>query len=223
MNYNELEQIIGYNFNDKLILKKSLTHSSVIGEENYEDFEFLGDSFLSFVVADYLLKNSELPVGELSKIRAKLVSTDNLCKIVKNNGIFDYIIFGKSINKVNLSNKICADIFESLLAGIYLDGGEQSAKDFVYKFVIISDINVYNISNDLIDYKTVLQEKVHKIKDLKIKYTLIQKKGEDNNPIFTVALFINDEMFCKCENKSKQLAEKDCAKKYLDYISTNNI
>lgn len=223
MNYSELEQIICYNFNDKSILKKSLTHSSVIGEENYEDFEFLGDSFLSFIVADYLLKNFNLPVGELSKIRAKLVSTDNLCNIIKSNGIFDYIIFGKSINKNTLSNKICADIFESLLAAIYLDGGEQSAKEFIHKFVIISDINVLNISNDLIDYKTVLQEKIQKLKNIKIKYSLIQKKGEDNNPIFTVALYINDEIFCKCDNKSKQLAEKDCAKKYLDYISNNNI
>jgi len=217
--FDILESIIEYKFNNIEILKKSITHSSVIGEENYEDYEFLGDSFLSFVVADYLLKNFKLPVGDLSKIRAKLVSTDNLCKIIKNTGIFELIQFGKSINKNNLSNKICADIFESILAGIYLDGGEQAAKNFVYKFVIINNKNIEKISNELIDYKTLLQEKLQKENHIKIKYELIEKLGEDNNPIFNVALYINDKQFCSCKNKSIQQAEKDCAKKYYEHLS----
>ena len=214
-----LESIIEYKFNNIDILAKSITHSSVIGEENYEDYEFLGDSFLSFVVADYLLKNFKLPVGDLSKIRAKLVSTDNLCNIIKNSGIFELIQFGKSINKNNLSNKICADIFESILAGIYLDGGEQKAKQFVYKFVIINNENIQKITNELIDYKTILQEKLQKEKHIKIRYELIEKTGEDNNPVFNVALYANDKLFCSCKNKSIQLAEKDCAKKYLEFLS----
>ena len=216
-----LEKILNYQFNDKSKLTKAITHSSLIGEQNYEDFEFLGDSFLSFVVADYLLKNFDYPVGELSKIRAKLVSTDNLCNIIKTNKILEYIRFGKSINVNNLSNKIFADIFESILASIYLDGGENPAKDFVYRFVIIDNANINKISNELVDYKSVLQEKFQKNKDLKIKYQLLNKIGDDNNPTFEVALFINNSLFCKCKNKSIQQAEKDCAKNYLEFISND--
>ena len=204
-----LEKILNYQFNDKSKLTKAITHSSLIGEQNYEDFEFLGDSFLSFVVADYLLKNFDYPVGELSKIRAKLVSTDNLCNIIKTNKILEYIRFGKSINVNNLSNKIFADIFESILASIYLDGGENPAKDFVYRFVIIDNANISKISNELVDYKSVLQEKFQKNKDLKIKYQLLNKIGDDNLIVSADTVVVcNDVILGKPKDKNEEKDRK---------------
>ena len=124
MNIENLEDKINYKFNDKNILIKAITHSS-FDKNNYENLEFLGDSILGFVVAEYLFKNFDFNEGSLSKTRAKIVSASNLCKVANNLGIKDFLRLGNSFKNMAISNNILADCVESIIAGIYLDSNEN--------------------------------------------------------------------------------------------------
>ena len=133
---NNVEKIIGYNFKNKQLLSMALTHSSYAHEqstESYERLEYLGDSLVNFIVAEYLFANFQVSAGELSKYRASLVSTESFAGIVKSMGLEKYILIGKSVQKI--SDSVLADIFESVLAAIYLDGGRDKVYDFVLKFL----------------------------------------------------------------------------------------
>ena len=125
---NNIEKIIGYHFKDENLLNMALTHSSYAHEHNmpcYERLEYLGDALVNFIVGEYLYSNFDLPAGQLTKYRACLVSTESFAKIIENLGLEQYILIGKSVQKI--SKSLLADIFESLLASIYLDGGKENA------------------------------------------------------------------------------------------------
>ena len=123
MNVKNLE--LGYEFKDISLLETAFTHLSYSNEhgvDSYERLEYLGDSVLQLVVSEYLYHNfPQLTSGELSKYRSHLVSTKNLSSITKKLHFDKYIKLGKALNSV--SDALMADLFESVLASIYLDGG----------------------------------------------------------------------------------------------------
>ena len=128
-NYEKLEKSINYKFKDVNILKNALTHISYANENNvesYERLEFLGDAIMEMVVSEYIYHNLNVDAGTLTKLRASLVSTENLYKISNNLKLSQYAIIGNSL-KI-LSKKNTADLFESLIASVYLDGGLFEAK-----------------------------------------------------------------------------------------------
>lgn len=214
-NLEKLESLIGYNFKDKKILNNALTHISFANENNvesYERLEFLGDAIIEMVVSEYIYHNLTVDAGTLTKLRASLVSTENLYKISNGLNLSKYANVGNSL-KV-LSKKNTADLFESLVASIYLDGGLERAKNLIYKFIIVDDNNIQSHIKNCIDYKTKLQELMQS-KSQDFRYELLSSSGLDHAKIFEVGLFVDGKMVSKGEGSSKQKAEEVSAEKYL--------
>ena len=219
-NFDKLEKIIGYTFKNKELILKALTHSSSSKTFNYERMEFLGDSLLSIIVAEYLYLNTEQKVGKMSVLRSSLVSAEALSKIVLENNLKQFIIVGKSIKATNhIANNVLADVFESITAAIYLDGGFEETKKFVSKFVLK---NVNGVLNT--DYKTFLQEKIASLhNDYKIEYKLINSLGPSHELTFEMAVCLNGKIMATAKGKNKKEAEQLCAKLLLEQIEKNGL
>lgn len=213
-----IEKIINYEFQDKNLLTIALTHSSYAykyGIQNNERLEFLGDSVLGLIIAEYLIKEYSLKEGELSKIRARIVSCENLSKIIVKNNLDKFI--KTSPETLISSEAVKGDFFEALLGAIYLDSNLETCKKFVFKILNINKEYIDNIMNKTKDYKTKLQEMVQAKKG-KVFYKTIGEEGLPNNIIFEVELFINDKPICRGKEKSKQKAENLCAKFAVENI-----
>lgn len=215
-NLDILQKNIKYAFNDLNTLKIALTHSSYANEnnvENYERLEFLGDAVIELVVSDYIYKNCSFDAGISSKLRASLVSTENLYSISKELLLDKMVLKSKSLS--NLSKKNTADLFESLIGAVYIDGGISPAKEIIQKFVIVSDENIKNKITSSIDYKTKFQEYMQS-KGIRFEYKLIASEGMDHDKTFECGLYVNNELFVTAKGKSIQSAEEKCAEKYFE-------
>ena len=221
-NIELFEQKINYEFKNKEYILEALTHSSYSNEnKNYpfnERLEFLGDSVLSIVISDYLFKKeTKLPEGELTKIRANIVCEESLSEVSKNIHLGKYMLLGKGEEATGGRERISilADALEAVIAAIYLDGGIKCARDFILT-------NMEKIINDSIkgkifrDYKTCLQEVLQSNGENNIWYKLIEEKGPDNNKRFVMEVGINDTVLGVGEGKSKKDAEQVAAKCALD-------
>lgn len=225
--YAEIERIIGYTFKDKQLLKACFTHKSYSHEKGGADnerLEFLGDSILGFVVADYLYKNnSKKSEGEMTFAKQRLVSKKPLSQAIKAIGLEKYIIFGNSVGNGSGNSAFCENLFESIVAGIYLDGGLQFAKQFIQVFLIdefIENGDEKQLQDE--DYKSALQIQTQAKKLGSPKYELKEKTGPDHNPIFTVGVLINGETVAVGTGHSKNEASKDAARLALKKIQAGN-
>lgn len=222
----DLEKKIGYNFNNKSLLKEALSHSSYTNEgkkgSNNERLEFLGDSILSLIVSEKLFVDyKKLPEGELSKIRAGLVCEKSLFGFAKQLDLGNYMFLGKGEEMTGGRNRpsILADMFEALIASIYLDGGIERAKEFVLKFIPETiDINSFN---PLSDYKTTLQEIIQQNKEEKIEYILVSETGPDHDKFFEVQVLLNSNVIGNGKGKSKKQAEQDAAREAMELMGYN--
>ena len=221
-NIELFEQKINYEFKNKEYILEALTHSSYSNEnKNYpfnERLEFLGDSVLSIVISDYLFKKeTKLPEGELTKIRANIVCEESLSEVSKNIHLGKYMLLGKGQEATGGRERISilADALEAVIAAIYLDGGIKCAREFILT-------NMEKIINDSIkgkifrDYKTCLQEVLQSNGENNIWYKLIEEKGPDHNKRFVMEVGINDTVLGVGEGKSKKDAEQVAAKCALD-------
>ena len=221
-NISLFEENINYEFTNKEYILEALTHSSYSNEnKNYpfnERLEFLGDSVLSLVISDYLFKKeTKLPEGELTKIRANIVCEESLSEVSKNIHLGKYMLLGKGEEATGGRERISilADALEAVIAAIYLDGGIKCAREFILT-------NMEKIINDSIkgkifrDYKTCLQEVLQSNGENNIWYKLIEEKGPDHNKRFVMEVGINDTVLGVGEGKSKKDAEQVAAKCALD-------
>ena len=217
-NIELFEEKINYEFKNKEYILEALTHSSYSNEnKNYpfnERLEFLGDSVLSIVISDYLFKKeTKLPEGELTKIRANIVCEESLSEVSKNIHLGKYMLLGKGEEATGGRERISilADALEAVIAAIYLDGGIKCAREFILT-------NMEKIINDSIkgkifrDYKTCLQEVLQSNGENNIWYKLIEEKGPDHNKRFVMEVGINDTVLGVGEGKSKKDAEQVAAK-----------
>ena len=189
MNFNKLEENIGYTFKNKELLKNALTHTSYAYENNVqsnEKLEFLGDSILEFLSSKYLYgKYKKLKEGEMTKVRATVVCEDCLYKIALKHNFSDFLYLGKSesSNNAHLSKAILADSVEALIAAIYLDSGLECAEKFIIENLKEPiEIATKNVGNK--DYKTVLQEKLQIHGNVEIKYYITKESGPDHDKEF---------------------------------------
>lgn len=213
------EEIIGYTFKDKTLLKTALTHSSYANEMNgkvmyNERLEFLGDSVLGMITAEYLFMNHpEMPEGQLTKHRAAMVCEKSLYKFAKSINLGDFMYLGKG--EVNTGGRerpsILADAFESVIAAIYLDAGFHEAKKFVLGFIANAEPEEEAIS----DYKTALQEIVQKNHGEILEYFMAGESGPDHNKTFIVEVKLNSNVIGTGEGRSKKQAEQMAAKEAL--------
>ena len=178
MDNRELEKKIGYNFKNKKLLTEALTHSSYANERQdgtrcNERLEFLGDSVLGFISAEHFFHHfKHLPEGELTKRRAYFVCEKSLSEFARTLGIGDYLLFGKGEVLTGGKDRpsILADAFEAVLAAIYLDGGIEPAKKFVFRFIDKADEEKPVVT----DYKTTFapgeddfRERIHPKKEFR--------------------------------------------------------
>ena len=213
---NNCESILGYVFKNKKLLQTAITHSSLaneIGGENYERLEFLGDAVIELVVSDSIYNLTFLDSGLLSKLRASLVSTSNFSRICSELNLDRELLKSRSLS--TLSEKTKADMLESIIGAVYLDGGIAEAKKIIDKYIIVDTQNIKNHLQNCIDFKTKFQEEMQKLKK-NFKYSVINEVGLDHNKTFTVQLTIEDEIVATASGKSIHLAEEECAKEYYN-------
>lgn len=215
----ELEKKINYEFKDKSLLTTALTHSSYANEKGgvlyNERLEFLGDSVLGIITAEYLFTNhKDFPEGELTKVRAALVCEKALYSFAKEIDLGEYLLLGKGEMRTGGKNRpsILADAFEALIAAIYLDGGMEQAKKFVLHFIIGAQEQAIEINTD---YKTKLQEIIQKNPEERIEYAVLGETGPDHDKRFIVAVKLNSNVIGKGEGRSKKKAEQLAAKEAL--------
>lgn len=223
---NNLEKSIDYTFKDKSLLKCALTHTSFANESktpSNERLEFLGDSVLSFFVSDHIFKKyKDMPEGELTRLRSSLVCEAALCVFAREIGLGDNLLLGKGEEKSGGRNRdsILADAFEALLAAIFLDGGIENAKKFVYKFVL-RELENKDINHSNKDYKTLLQEIIQRNPEEVISYILTGESGPDHDKTFEVEVHLNSNVIGKGSGKSKKAAEEAAAKQALTLMGEN--
>ncbi len=218
------EDTLNYKFRDRKILKHALTHSSYANEkrmnklENNERLEFLGDAVLELVTSEYLfMKNTKMPEGELTKLRARLVCEQTLAACARDIKVGDYILLGKGEAATGGSERlsILSDAMEAIIGAIYLDGGFTNAKEFVCKF-ILSDVENKKL---FFDSKTILQEIVQSEYKEQLSYELIKEEGPDHNKKFTVVALVNDIQLGTGVGRTKKAAEQEAA--YQSIIKMN--
>lgn len=218
----KIEKIVGYTFKDKSLLERALTHGSASKNalENYQSLEFLGDSILDFIAAKRLMEiNPNAHEGALTRIRASIVSKEPLAEEVKKLGLEKYLIVGKGENLAYISSqeKIMSDLFESMIAAIYLD---SKSIDVAEKFILSKLANLFNGKCKHFgeeDYKSKLNEFASR-NDVSVAYEEIERTGPAHNPNFVVEVKINTFTAGVGKGKTKREAEQNAAKVALDGI-----
>ncbi len=221
---SQLEQKIGYTFNDKSVLMTALTHSSYCNENrrhgalsSNERSEFLGDSVLSVITAEYLFHTfSDRDEGFLTRTRAALVCEDTLAVFSNRIGLGDYMLFGngesgKTGGKHRKS--IISDAFEALIAAIYLDGGMESAREFVLPFIKDSVDSVVKSGGE--DYKSRLQRIVQQTPEESLSYVLSGEEGPPHDRTFFYEVYLNSNLLGRGSGRSKREAEQVAAREAL--------
>ncbi len=219
-----LEKNIGYTFHDIGLLKNALTHSSYANESkkssgSNERLEFLGDSVLGYVVADYLFRNCpHLPEDDLTKTRAALVCEKACCGFSRQLEVGKYLLLshGEQNSGGNARPSILADAFEAIIAAIYLDGGMEEARAFILRFVkpMIQTARPKPFK----DYKTMLQEIIQKNPEESLEYVLTGESGPDHDKHFSVEVHLNSNVIGKGGGRSKKEAEQQAAREALELM-----
>lgn len=222
-----LQSNLGYSFKNDTLLKNALTHSSYANEvrggvRSNERLEFLGDSVLSVIVSSYLFERfSDIPEGELTKLRASLVCEKSLCNFSRELNIGEFLQLGKGEEKGGGRERdsILADAFEAVLAAIYLDGGMEAARRLVMRFIIPE---LEHTEDDVFkDYKTALQEIIQRNPEENVSYYLIGESGPDHAKQFEVEVRLNSNVIGRGKGKSKKRAEQMAAKQALELMGAD--
>ncbi len=214
----DLETAIGYRFRNIMLLQNALAHSSYANErwhdslKSNERLEFLGDSILGMVVAEYLYRNfPNRPEGELTRMRADMVCEKALAHIAGQIGLGQHLLLGHGEEQGGGRGRdsILADAVESVIAACFLDGGMEAARSFINRFVL-EDVPVRKLRNA--DYKTALQELVQQKKNQLLSYELLGEEGPDHNKSFRVAVLLNGSAVGEGVGSSKKRAEQEAAR-----------
>ena len=223
-----LEKALGYTFKNKALLQEALTHSSYSNELKAkkqicrcnERLEFLGDAVLSAVVSEYLFeKFPDMPEGELSTMRAALVQSQALAAYSRTFGVGDFLYLGHGEEKNDGRNRqsTLENVFEAIVAAIYLDAGECGF-DEVKKLVlpiIKSQLSDTDFALHHTDAKTELQQLIQQTEGDFLEYKVISESGPDHNKTFSVAAMLNSNIIGKGDGRSKREAEQAAAREAL--------
>ncbi|MCI5728414.1 MAG: ribonuclease III [Clostridia bacterium] len=220
----ELEKKLQYTFRDKELLRTALTHSSYANEHKgkavcNERLEFLGDAVLGVVVADYLyLHFPDMPEGELTKKRAALVCEKALSGFSRQLGLGEYLRLsrGEQHSGGKDRSSILCDVFEAVIAAIYLDAGMERAREHILRFVLpqIKQAGTRPFK----DYKTTLQEIIQQNPEEELRYVLTGESGPDHDKHFTVEVHLNSNVIGKGGGRSKKEAEQQAAREALELM-----
>lgn len=215
--YSKIQKIIGYEYANKDLLKTAFVHSSYANEhkaqKSNERLEFLGDSVLSVIVTDYIYNHYRKNEGDLSKIRASLVSEKSLSFLFENLGLEQYLLKGVGLKNQKATNAMMADAFEAIIGSIYQDGGIEKARQFVLRMfeTAFSQIKRSGVPES---YKSLLQEKYKKA----IILYETKQIGEGLEKVYNTRVFVNGVMSGIGKAQKKKDAEESAAKDALRKI-----
>lgn len=220
----KLEQRIGYEFRDKNLLLSALTHAS--GAEHRlasnERLEFLGDAILGAVVCELLFRQfPEHLEGELTRLKSIVVSRQTCAKISRNLGMQEFLILGKGMTThPSVPSSLLADVFESLLAAIYLDGGDAAARQFITA-TMGPEIDLAVEGETGSNYKSLLQQLAQREHGTTPTYQLLDEKGPDHSKCFKVAAQVGGDRFQPAWGRNKKEAEQRAARNALSQLGGN--
>ena len=212
----QLQDKIGYHFQNLSLLNNALTHSSYANERhwkyerNNERLEFLGDAVLELVSSDYIFSNhKDMVEGKMTKLRASLVCEMSLASSAREIKLGEYLKLGHGewVTGGGKRDSILSDAFEAVIGAIYLDGGLANAKEFIHRF-ILNDIEHKQL---FYDSKTILQEMVQAKYKETLVYELLKEEGPDHNKSFEVCVKIGDEEIGRGLGRTKKAAEQVAA------------
>ena len=220
----KFQDITGVNFKNLSLLEQALVHSSYINENpgytsgHNEKLEFLGDAVLGFYVAEKLYKDyPDASEGEMTRLRAALVSRTTLARVAKGIRLGDYLYLGKGEEssggrqkKVNL-----AGAMEAVIAAVYLDRGEDVTRDFIMR-ILDTELKRIDRKDVIIDYKSRLQETIQSRYQKAPEYRVLYEEGPDHDKTFTVNVMINGTVLGEGTGKNKKAAEAEAARNALE-------
>jgi ribonuclease-3 len=240
-----LETALGYNFRSRALIGQALTHSSQAreqesqqaGESKYrvsdnEQMEFLGDAALALVTAEELFQRfPQFREGELSKLRAHLVSERHLICVAQKLELGHYLRLGRGEEKSGGRSKtaLLVDALEAILAAIYLDGGLEAARQVILGKIVTPELERMDREGEtlpLTDFKSALQETLQSLGMPQPSYVLVQEAGPEHSKTFTVEARLNSkdgasgaEFVGRAEGSTKKTAEQDAARQLLAYLA----
>jgi ribonuclease III len=223
-----LEEVIGYRFKRPELLERALTHRSSVYEkhaegaaDDNEQFEFLGDAILGFLVSDMLLEcHPDFPEGRLSKLKAHLVSASHLHEVALHIGLGGHLRLGRGeeLSGGREKKALLANALEAVIAAIYLDGGIQPARDFVAGHVT-AGAEVSGVDMEMTDYKSALQERAQALKLPQPRYSIVEERGPEHAKTFLVEARVGREWSSRAEGLSKKSASQRAAQDVLRQLN----
>ena len=218
-NLLDLEHKLNYYFNDRNLLKNALLHKSLGNErkeyknQNNERLELLGDAVLDLIVAEYLYKNyKNASEGTIAKLKAMIVSEPILAKICRQIGVGKFLMLsrGEVMSGGRNRESILADSFEAILGAVYIDSNLDDARVFALSH-IKQYIDHIEENEDILDFKSILQEYVQKEFRTVPTYELIAERGPDHMKEFEIQVIVGnyrEKAVAKNKKKAEQLSAK---------------
>ena len=222
----ELERKLNYTFRDPALLGEALSHSSYANEHraahlnSNERLEFLGDSVLGFVTAEFLfVQHPDLPEGDLTRIRAALVCEQSLYEVARKLGLGQYLKLGRGEEAGGGRERISilADATEAVFAAVYLDGGITAASALIHRVLLDAEREEV-VEERRRDYKTALQELVQRQADQVLTYQMVREEGPDHAKTVAAEVLLNGEALGTGSGHSKKEAEQAAAKAALQAL-----
>ena len=222
----ELEKKLNYTFRDRGLLSEALSHSSYANEHrsahlrSNERLEFLGDSVLGFVTAEFLFtQHPDLPEGDLTRIRAALVCEQSLYEVARKLDLGRYLKLGRGEESGGGRQRtsILADATEAVFAAVYLDGGIGAASDLIHRCLLDAE-KEEAVEERRRDYKTALQELVQRQADQVLTYRMAGEQGPDHDKTFVAEVQLNGSAVGTGSGHSKKEAEQAAAKAALEIM-----
>lgn len=220
LDLSQLENALGYQFKDRSLLERALTHVSALSSQegrssSYQRFEFLGDRVLGLVISDMLVKSfPENEEGELSRRLADLVRRETCTEVSSSWGVGAFLRLG--VGEVHAGGRknaaILADAAESLIGAVFLDGGFEAAQSVV---IPAFKARMFAPARPLRDAKTTLQEWAQAQGLPHPEYTIIKRSGPDHAPRFTVAVHVQTFAPLEDQGTSRRVAEQNAAENFL--------
>ena len=223
---HELEKKLGYRFRNEALLSEALRHSSYANEHrgalavSNERLEFLGDSVLGFVTAEFLFaRHPDSPEGELTRIRAALVCEQSLHEVAQSLELGKYLKLGNGEEGCGGRTRpsILADATEAVIAAVYLDGGLSAASELIHR-VLLDKEREDVVEERRRDYKTVLQELVQREPNRRLVYSLAGESGPDHDKTFLFEVQLDGDVIGRGEGHSKKEAEQMAARAALERL-----
>jgi ribonuclease-3 len=212
--YEQVEQLIGYQFKNRAILIEALTHSSQADNRlmSNERLEFLGDAVLGLIICQALFERFPAYLeGDLTKIKSMMVSRRTCSRLAGKIGLETYLKIGKGMMKSNsLTGSLAAGALESIIAAVYIDGGFAAAKEFILK-LFGPMIDQADADQHQENFKSLLQQYAQQQLNVTPIYELLDEKGPDHNKCFESAVIMGERRFSSAWGTNKKQAEQKAA------------